>query len=44
MFHRVEAYFSMGILMEELELMDKIVAIKKGKKSDFDILKNFQIN
>ena len=37
MFHRVEAFFSMGILEEELAKMDKIIAIKKKKKIDFDL-------
>jgi hypothetical protein len=37
MFHRVEAYFSMGVLEEELNLMDKIIEIKKKKKEDYDL-------
>ena len=34
--HNTDKYFSMGVLEEELKLMDKIISIKKKKNNDFD--------
>jgi len=34
--HNPDKYFSMGVLEEELKLMDKIIELKKKRNHDFD--------